>query len=176
AGAAARPARHLAVNQQDHRLRHARPDRGHRPGGPRGPDERPAGPYLAHRQGADPAPARHLPHPFAGRLPRTLRRDLARPRNAGHRPSQGKRPGSGRNEDRMSMHASQKDQLTVLGGRALVLAVLLAVWAIATLTVVDPFFISSPSRIGAYLGSELTSPGFSYDLYLSGVELGIGYL
>jgi len=76
----------------------------------------------------------------------------------------------------MRMNARQKDQMTVLGGRAIVLAVFLAIWEIATLTVVDPFFISSPSRIGAYLGSELTSPGFYYDLYISGVELGIGYV
>ncbi|WP_431835383.1 ABC transporter permease [Enterobacter ludwigii] len=74
------------------------------------------------------------------------------------------------------MNERQKDHIKVQGGRFLVAAVFLSIWEICTLTVIDPFFISSPSRIAVNLGKELTDKGFYYDLYISSVELLVGYV
>src|SRR5262249_58823816 len=42
-------------------------------------------------------------------------------------------------------------------------------------TVVDPFFVSSPSRIAGYLFDEITDYGFYRDLYVSGLEMLLGF-
>ncbi len=74
------------------------------------------------------------------------------------------------------MMSLSRDQLKIYGGRLLLVLFLLGVWEILTLTVVDPFFVSSPSRIAGYVVKEITDFGFYRDLYVSGVEMGVGFL
>lgn len=53
---------------------------------------------------------------------------------------------------------------------------ILGLWEISTLIGwVDPFFVSSPSRIAGHLMTELTDYGFYRDLYVSAVEMAVGY-
>lgn len=68
-----------------------------------------------------------------------------------------------------------RDNLVVFGGRLVLVIAVLAIWEIATLTLVDPFFVSSPSRIASYLFKEVTDYEFYRDLYVSGVEMGVGF-
>ena len=50
-----------------------------------------------------------------------------------------------------------------------------ALWEIATRSVIDPFFVSSPSRIAGSLFGEITDLGFYRDLYVSGIEMLLGF-
>jgi NitT/TauT family transport system permease protein len=74
------------------------------------------------------------------------------------------------------MSESVKDQIKVQGGRVILVALILGAWELSTGTFVDPFFVSSPSRIAGYLVKELTDYGFYRDLYVSAVEMAVGYV
>jgi NitT/TauT family transport system permease protein len=74
------------------------------------------------------------------------------------------------------MNPSMREQLQVQGGRLLLVAIILGLWELGTRSVIDPFFVSSPSRIAAYVYKELTDYEFYRDLYVSGLEMGIGFL
>jgi ABC-type nitrate/sulfonate/bicarbonate transport system permease component len=73
------------------------------------------------------------------------------------------------------MNSERRDQVKVLTGRLVLVAICIALWEIATRPVVDPFFVSSPSRIAGYLFGEITDPGFYRDLYVSGMEMLLGF-
>ena len=73
------------------------------------------------------------------------------------------------------MTSETRDQLKVLVGRLALVAVCIALWEIATRTVIDPFFVSSPSRIAGSLFGEITDFGFYRDLYVSGIEMLLGF-
>lgn len=73
------------------------------------------------------------------------------------------------------MTSERRDQLKVLVGRLALVAVCIALWEVATRTVIDPFFVSSPSRIAGSLFGEITDLGFYRDLYVSGIEMLLGF-
>jgi NitT/TauT family transport system permease protein len=73
------------------------------------------------------------------------------------------------------MNIERREQLKVLGGRLMVVIICVTLWEILTRTVVDPFFVSSPSRIAGNLVGELTDYGFYRDLYVSGIEMLLGF-
>lgn len=74
------------------------------------------------------------------------------------------------------MTTLSRDQITIYGGRLLLVVIILGIWEVLTLTAVDPFFVSSPSRIAGYIVKEITDYEFYRDLYVSGVEMGVGFL
>ncbi len=73
------------------------------------------------------------------------------------------------------MNAETREQIKVLSGRLILVVICIAAWEVATRTVVDPFFVSSPSRIAGNLLNEITDYGFYRDLYVSGVEMLLGF-
>ena len=73
------------------------------------------------------------------------------------------------------MNVERREQLKVLGGRLILVTICIALWEISTRTVVDPFFVSSPSRIAGNLFNEITDYGFYRDLYVSGAEMALGF-
>jgi NitT/TauT family transport system permease protein len=74
------------------------------------------------------------------------------------------------------MNETAKDQFKVQGGRLILVVLILGAWELATRSVVDPFFVSSPSRIAGNLAKELTDYEFYRDLYVSTVEMSVGYV
>lgn len=68
-----------------------------------------------------------------------------------------------------------RDKAFVYVGRLVLVIVVLGIWEILTLTIIDPFFVSSPSRIARYIVKEITDYEFYRDLYVSGVEMGVGF-
>lgn len=68
-----------------------------------------------------------------------------------------------------------RDRMYVYGGRLLLAIVVLGIWEILTHTVVDPFFVSSPSRIARWIVKEVTDYDFYRDLYVSSFEMLAGF-
>jgi NitT/TauT family transport system permease protein len=73
------------------------------------------------------------------------------------------------------MKAGRHEQIKVIAGRLVLVILCIIAWEAATRTIADPFFVSSPSRIAANLFGEITDKSFYRDLYVSGIEMLLGF-
>lgn len=64
----------------------------------------------------------------------------------------------------------------VLGGQGLLLIGILLLWHFGSGVLFDPFYMGSPLGVAGVLLADLTSPRFYNDLWVTGVEMGLGYL
>ena len=63
----------------------------------------------------------------------------------------------------------------VNGGRLAVLLLLFAVWELGAGRLFDPFYFGKPSLIAMQFAKEMVDPGFYNDLWVTGLELILGY-
>lgn len=78
-------------------------------------------------------------------------------------------------ESRRLVRAQRLYRLRVRATQAVLAAAVLVVWQLGGGVLFDPFYLGSPRGIAAVLGHDLGDPGFYHDLYVTGVEMGLGY-
>lgn len=75
------------------------------------------------------------------------------------------------------MASRMSDGVRVQLGRALMAVAIIGLWELgAYLKLIDPFFVSSPSRIVGYAIREIVDLKFYRDLYVSLLEMTLGYV
>lgn len=64
----------------------------------------------------------------------------------------------------------------VLGGQFLLLVAVLLLWHFGSGVLFDPFYLGSPLGVAGVLIQDFGNPRFYRDLWVTGVEMGLGYL
>ncbi len=67
-------------------------------------------------------------------------------------------------------------RLRVLVGRTALIVLAIAFWQFASGRIFDPFYAGSPLKVGRVLIHDLADPSFYRDLWVTGEEVGLGFL
>lgn len=79
-------------------------------------------------------------------------------------------------ESRQVASAQRNYRIRIRAAQAVLIIVVLAIWQLGSDGIFDKFYSGSPSGIFAILSADLRDAGFYHDLYVTGIEMSLGYL